>query len=67
MDELIVVLDVGKTVAKPTLWTAAGELVERLFRANKRIDAGAYLALDVDGIDGWLGETLAFISSKGSI
>ncbi|WP_068072383.1 FGGY-family carbohydrate kinase [Novosphingobium lentum] len=58
-DGLIVVLDVGKTLAKLTVWTRAGDVVARETRPNRRIDTGAYIALDVDGIEAWLGETLS--------
>lgn len=53
-----IVLDVGKTLAKLSLWSADGALIERRARANARIDTRAYLALDAAGIEAWAAETL---------
>jgi sugar (pentulose or hexulose) kinase len=66
-DDLIVVLDVGKTLAKLNLWTRSGDLVARETRANLSVDAGAYAALDVAGIETWIGETLGVFAHKGRI
>ena len=54
----MVVLDIGKTMSKLTLWTPAGELVERRTRPNDRVDGPGYLALDAAGIESWLADTL---------
>ena len=54
-----VVLDVGKTLSKLTLWSASGELLARETRANERVEGPGYAALDANGIDGWLLETLS--------
>ncbi len=54
----IVVLDVGKTLAKLTLWTKAGILVERRVRQNARICRNDENVLDVHGIENWLISTL---------
>jgi sugar (pentulose or hexulose) kinase len=54
-----VVLDVGKTLAKLSLWDHAGALIQRCARPNARIDAGDYSALDTGGIEDWLQESLA--------
>ena len=66
-DRLIVVLDVGKTLAKLSLWSPGGELVARDARANQRIDAGAYVALDAGGIEAWVAETLGEFARKGRV
>jgi sugar (pentulose or hexulose) kinase len=66
-DDLIVVLDVGKTLAKLSLWTRRGELVARESRQNARIDAGDYAALDVAGIEAWMGEVLTRFAIQGRI
>lgn len=66
-DDLIVVLDVGKTLAKLSLWTRDGELLAKDSRANDRIDAGAYVALDTPGIEAWLARTLATFAKQGVI
>lgn len=54
-----VVLDVGKTMAKLSLWTPAGALIARETRPNQRVDTGAYIGLDADGIEQWMGQVLA--------
>lgn len=53
-----IVLDIGKTLAKLSLWAPDGALVERRVRANERVHAGGYAALDTAGIEGWAAETL---------
>lgn len=66
-DDLIVVLDVGKTLAKLSLWTRRGELVARESRQNARIDAGDYTALDAAGIEAWMSEVLTRFAAQGRI
>ncbi|HEY2463732.1 MAG TPA: hypothetical protein VGI32_06710 [Steroidobacteraceae bacterium] len=53
-----VVLDVGKTLTKASLWGPTGTLIERRCRMNARLDGGGYLALDTPGIEKWLATTL---------
>jgi sugar (pentulose or hexulose) kinase len=53
-----IVLDVGKTNSKLSLWTAAGQGLERRVRPNDAVASELYRALDVAGIDAWLLETL---------
>ena len=52
-----VVLDVGKTLTKLSLWTPDGCLVAQCNRPNERVDAGKYIALDADGIEAFVAET----------
>jgi sugar (pentulose or hexulose) kinase len=66
-DDLIVVLDVGKTLAKLSLWTRGGALVARESRQNARVDAGAYLALDAAGIEAWAAEVLRQFAGLGRV
>lgn len=66
-DDLIVVLDVGKTLAKLSLWTPTGDLVARATHANQRVDTGAYVALDAAGIEAWLAATLWEFASHGRV
>jgi len=54
----VVVFDVGKTNSKLTLWTEAGECLNRVTRANERLSGEHYPILDRDGIEMWLSETL---------
>lgn len=66
----VVVLDTGKTVAKLSLWDANGRALERHSRANERIDAGDYTALDAQGIADWMARTLrefAALADVGAI
>ncbi len=72
---LTVVLDVGKTLAKLSLWDRAGRLVERRSRPNARIEAcsgtgggaGAYAALDAEGVEAWLAGVLADFARMGPV
>ena len=62
----IIVLDVGKTLAKLTLWDAEGGLLSRRTRPNTPTQG----TLDEAGIRGWLAETLrefAGIADVGAI
>jgi sugar (pentulose or hexulose) kinase len=65
-----IVLDVGKTLSKLSLWTAEGRLLERRTRPNPRIDTGQYATLDAVGIERWVEDTLgdlAQLADVGSI
>ncbi|WP_420384428.1 FGGY-family carbohydrate kinase [Novosphingobium sp.] len=55
----IVVVDVGKTLAKVSLWSADGHCLDRHSRANTRVASGGIARLDATGIAGWLEQTLA--------
>jgi sugar (pentulose or hexulose) kinase len=61
-----IVLDVGKTLSKLSLWAAAGRLLERRTRPNPRTEG----TLDAAGIERWIAETLrdfAQLAPVGSI
>ena len=62
----VVVLDVGKTMSKLTLWSG-GELIARGTRPNARVDGPGYTALDISGIERWLLETLTDFAQKAEI
>jgi sugar (pentulose or hexulose) kinase len=64
---LTVVLDVGKTLTKLSLWSAAGQLLAREARANERVDAGAYVALDAAGIEAWAEGVLREFAGRGRV
>ena len=53
-----VVLDVGKSLAKLTMWSSDRRLVDRRTRPNSRSLAVGYPSLDVHGITTWLEESL---------
>lgn len=63
----VVVLDVGKTLAKLSLWDDIGTSIASRSRPNKRVDAGHYIALDDQGIEEWLAETLREFVSLADI
>ena len=48
----------GKTNAKCSLWNAKGDQIARRIRANEPGPQSTYRALDVDGIDGFVVESL---------
>ncbi|MBL8537154.1 MAG: hypothetical protein JNM59_07090 [Hyphomonadaceae bacterium] len=66
-ERLVVVLDIGKTHAKLSLWSPGGDLVRRERRANARVAGPHYSTLDVAGIEDWLTETLKGFGSVGDI
>lgn len=67
MENAIVVLDVGKTMSKLSLWTSSGELINRDTRPNAlRLD-GEIRVLDVEGIAPWVIETLAGFGTQADI
>jgi sugar (pentulose or hexulose) kinase len=53
-----VVLDIGKTVSKASLWRPDGTLIKRCTRSNPRIHLERYDALDAAGIESWLTQIL---------
>jgi sugar (pentulose or hexulose) kinase len=55
----VIVIDIGKTLAKVSLWSRDGALIARETRPNQRVDAGVCASLDVAGIEAWLVVTLA--------
>lgn len=66
-DRMVVVLDVGKTMAKASLWDETGRLVQRIVRPNARDLSVEYPALDAAGIEVWLGEVLKQFAGLGGI
>src|SRR5437868_12440782 len=53
-----VVLDVGKTLSKLSLWSVDGRPLATANRPNDRSDTGSYVCLDVAGVEEFLLETL---------
>jgi sugar (pentulose or hexulose) kinase len=62
-----IVIDIGKTLAKASLWDADGSMIARKTRPNQRIDAGDYHALDVEGIEAWLVGVLAGFAPMANV
>ncbi len=66
-DRAIIVFDVGKTMAKLTLWHASGRLIERATRANAHAVHDGRAVLDVFGIENWLATTLAAFAQRADV
>ena len=54
-----IVVDIGKTLSKVTVWSRQGILLGRQTRANASVVAGGIRRLDVAGIGDWLVSALA--------
>ena len=55
----IIVIDLGKTLSKVTLWTSCGRLLDRQVRPNAPVVVDGLNRLDVDGIGDWLLQAMA--------
>jgi sugar (pentulose or hexulose) kinase len=64
---LIVVIDVGKSLTKASLWSVAGKLLARRVRPNAQLSASGYRALDTAGIEGFLVEALSGFAGFGQV
>ncbi|HQS96738.1 MAG: carbohydrate kinase [Novosphingobium sp. 17-62-19] len=53
-----IVIDLGKTLSKVSLWDAGGRVLDRHVRANIPCEAGGIRRLDASAIGQWLLETL---------
>jgi sugar (pentulose or hexulose) kinase len=60
-------LDAGKTNAKLTLWDPAGRPLAHRVRANGNHQTAEYRALDANGIENWVIETLSEFARLGDI
>ncbi|EQB19300.1 FGGY-family carbohydrate kinase [Novosphingobium lindaniclasticum] len=49
-----IVVDIGKTLSKVTLWTRGGRMLDRQVRPNALCEHEGLRVLDVEGIGGWL-------------
>lgn len=67
MNGYTVVVDIGKTNAKVSMWNPHGGLLARRSRANTPQQAERYRALDVQSIEQWLLESLAVFARLGPI
>jgi sugar (pentulose or hexulose) kinase len=69
-EQATVVLDVGKTLTKLSLWAPDGSLITQCNRANERVETGRYVALDVGGIERFVADCLrefATLTEVGTI
>jgi sugar (pentulose or hexulose) kinase len=55
----IIVIDLGKTLSKVSLWTKGGRMLDRVVRPNAPIVDDGIKRLDLAGVGVWLIETLA--------
>lgn len=62
-----IILDVGKTLAKLSLWSPEGALIERRVRPNDRVKVGSYMALDTAGIEAWVVEALRYFAKLADV
>jgi hypothetical protein len=63
-----IVVDIGKTNAKVSLWNGRAELMERRVRSNDpQQSPSGYRALDVAGIDAWLIESISAFAGLGPV
>ena len=62
-----IVLDIGKTISKASLWDDAGDCVAHRARPNQRVSAGDSLTLDAVGIAQWLKSAFAEFSKMGPV
>ena len=63
----VIVFDIGKTLAKLSLWEADGRLLEQLTRRNLEIDVVGHRCLDVEGIEAWAIEVMSGFARKGAV
>jgi len=66
-DGWTIVLDVGKTFSKASLWDERGVCVRQRSRPNQSLKVGAYQALDAAAIEVWLKAVLAQYATLGPI
>ena len=62
-----IVLDIGKTVSKATLWDEGGACVAQRTRLNSGVSTGNSLTLDATGIERWLQGVLSEFAKIGPV
>jgi sugar (pentulose or hexulose) kinase len=63
----VVVLDVGKTLAKLSLWDAQGRMLAQRVSANRPLQTSHGRALEAVSIERWLATTLAEFARMGPV
>lgn len=66
-EALRLVLDIGKTTAKLSAWTAEGNCTTRLIHPCQVITSGDYHALDIPDIEEWLIAALRHCNTLGRV
>ena len=61
-----IVIDIGKTMSKITLWSRAGALLDRQVRPNQPCERNGIARLDADGIAQWALGVLAGHAQSGA-
>ena len=61
-----IVIDIGKTMSKITLWSREGRLLDRQVRPNARCEEGGIARLDAQGIGDWAQGVLASYAGSGA-
>lgn len=61
-----IVIDIGKTMAKITLWSREGRLLDRQVRPNAPCAEQGIARLDADGIAAWATGVLATMAGSGA-
>lgn len=59
-----IIVDIGKTLSKVSLWSRDGRILDRQVRPNEVRTQGDIRRLDTDGIGGWLVESLSRYASS---
>ncbi|MFI4974128.1 MAG: carbohydrate kinase [Caulobacterales bacterium] len=67
METAFVVLDVGKTRSKMSLWSSGGKRLAQLDRTNRRPERDGFAQLDVEGVREWLTQGLAAFAVQARI
>jgi sugar (pentulose or hexulose) kinase len=62
-----IVIDVGKTLSKATLWDDRADCVAERLRPNQRVADGVSVTLDVMGIEQWLTAVLSEFARLGPV
>jgi sugar (pentulose or hexulose) kinase len=63
----VIVIDVGKTLSKASLWSPEGRMLERLTRPNRPVRGPGYAALDAAGIEEWLSGALRQLAALAPV
>ncbi len=63
----IIVLDVGKTLSKLSLWSTHGVLLDKFSRSNSPVKEEGIAVLDVEGIANWVSEQLPHLAAQAQV
>ena len=61
-----IIVDIGKTLSKVSLWSRDGQMLDRHVRPNQVREDGGVRRLDTAGIEEWLVESLGKYASSGA-